>query len=690
MGIGLSLASGFVKELNQIGKEKRASKAKAAADAADYLTFQKQELYKAQLQRGTDAATARREIEQSKRTNVADALNQALEDGTITPAGLAAIGKGFTTFDPSYVDLSQSKSAIDAAALEYDVKGDTGVFTWNLAGEMEYGSGGSPYKRAQVLWDTWEKQLGTEQGYKEALEFFQSDETARANLESLVKKNEFELRVGNITRQKFEKRDITELDFIDLGAQYGNAARLFDELGFKNVEELSLKEIAGQIYDVAEDETALLFPTRDTSEGGQTGGLFIPVKNTDIAHLDAMAARTGYESTQQMVAAFAYRSSERRENETDVEFATRQNSILLKAAKLESQGYGDMLSNPALISEEKAREFYSVLNETFGDDREAAIQAVSMLVATPEGVFSKTRRYRYAGNVNQKTVALQTGTAFVKDITGLDPDKFEEGFKAQEDAVEYIDRLMQLEQELGEDLGTGWVRSAAGVLKSFGIQVAQGTRTVSQLFSDNTDFAATSGDTSQSDLQAVIKEVDPTIDLAAISEADAIKLTLAAKMARAVDPSGRLSNQDFEIQLRRLGSGNFSTPEGIKAALELVRKDFSKDLEYKRMLKAVMDDKTKLTPQVARTVQAHIRMRGLEKRIFGAKGRDALVRPAEQPAAPDSGAAPEPSDPAQITTTPSSKRLKGQPNTIIYRGSDDKYYLDPEGTNPVPNPRDLI
>ena len=39
-----------------------------------------------------------------------------------------------------------------------------------------------------------------------------------------------------------------------------------------------------------------------------------------------------------------------------------------------------------------------------------------------------------------------------------------------------------------------------------------------------------------------------------LSKMDALKLTLAAKMARAVDPSGRLSNQDFEIQLQRLGS----------------------------------------------------------------------------------------------------------------------------------------
>jgi hypothetical protein len=65
-----------------------------------------------------------------------------------------------------------------------------------------------------------------------------------------------------------------------------------------------------------------------------------------------------------------------------------------------------------------------------------------------------------------------------------------------------------------------------------------------------------------------------------LSEIDSLKLTLAAQMARAVDPSGRLSNQDFEVQLQRLeGSRLFSSKTQTKAALRVVIDDFNKRRE---------------------------------------------------------------------------------------------------------------
>ena len=48
-------------------------------------------------------------------------------------------------------------------------------------------------------------------------------------------------------------------------------------------------------------------------------------------------------------------------------------------------------------------------------------------------------------------------------------------------------------------------------------------------------------------------------------------------MARAVDPSGRLSNQDFEIQLQRLGAtGLFTSKIGAGASLDQVIEDFQR------------------------------------------------------------------------------------------------------------------
>ena len=56
-------------------------------------------------------------------------------------------------------------------------------------------------------------------------------------------------------------------------------------------------------------------------------------------------------------------------------------------------------------------------------------------------------------------------------------------------------------------------------------------------------------------------------------------ITLAADMARAVDPAGRLSNQDFEMQLKKLGAANFfSSKVSEMISFEVVIADFEKQM----------------------------------------------------------------------------------------------------------------
>jgi hypothetical protein len=674
MGFGIALASGFIKEANAIGREKAKAKSDLAQLAQENAVFEQQEMFKARIQSGVARKKRGQEIEDAKRLSVSTALQKGLEEGTLTPQGIQAIGQGLTSMNPEWFDLSKTQSALDAVNSNITVLGSTGKYTFRGVGEMEYGTGASPYKRSQVFWDSWQNELATEDGYDKALQFFQNDEVARQNLQDMVRKNEFALRVGNIKNQKVgSEGEAISLQYIDLTEQYGAAARLFDDLGFKNVEEPSLKEIAGQTLDIAEDEEAILFPTQDTSEGGIKGGIFIPLKKTQVQTLSSMATRIGYNSPQELVSAFNFKAGERQDGMSDAEFATKQNSVLFKAIELERQGFGNMLANPALMNEADATRLYKSLKDKFGNDKQAMAQAVSLLVETPPDVFTKTRKYRYSGNINQKTQASIKGQQFVETITNLKPDDFNEGLKAQTEAVDYIDRLMKLEAEIGEKVGTGWVKDTAQLFGSFGIQISQVPQAIGALFGANGDFAATDANTNQADLQAVVRKVLPDLQLDKITEAEAIRLTLAAKMARAVDPAGRLSNQDFEIQLRRLGDKKFTTPQQIRASLELIKKEFEADLEYKNMLKRVMDDQTKLTPQVARTVQAHIKIKEIENGMFGTTGRESLVTADEEA-------------PVAVTTVQSSKTLNGQPVYIIRSGPNEGLFsLDPEGTQVVPD-----
>ena len=207
------------------------------------------------------------------------------------------------------------------------------------------------------------------------------------------------------------------------------------------------------------------------------------------------------------------------------------------------------------------------------------------------------------------------------------------------------------------------------MLKSLGIQIRQGAILAGDYFTDNKDFQG-------GDLAGIADVAEKVgIDLAAISEAEAIRLTLAAKMARAVDPSGRLSNQDFEIQLRRLGEYTFSTPESINAALLVVKKEFEKDLEYKQMLSNIASNESAITRQQARRVQAASQYRKLQGQVFGT-GKVQGKLPSSEVQSSEKKL-PEGSEPI-----PGSKTSDG---LQIYIGPNSNTLYLPDGTIYIPD-----
>ncbi len=64
------------------------------------------------------------------------------------------------------------------------------------------------------------------------------------------------------------------------------------------------------------------------------------------------------------------------------------------------------------------------------------------------------------------------------------------------------------------------------------------------------------------------------------AQLEAMRISLAFEMARAADPSGRLSNQDIELQLRKLG-GDWMTLDQALSSLQEVKKEFAtKQAQY--------------------------------------------------------------------------------------------------------------
>jgi len=546
-----------------------------------------------------------------------------------------APGSDFTGIK-DYPDLVPLINTMDTVGNSLAYGGGNNRYRLNLVSEMKYGSGTSNYDRAQIFWDSWQKQLADEKSYSDTLNYFKSNKDAADALRADVYKNEYEIRMGNILRQKKQGVEAVGMQFIDLGSDYGNAARLFDDLGFQSVEQDAVSQAATYIQDLdTKTQTAYWMNTKNKDGGGVEQAVAISVDKATASIWEQMAAAGGFADAQEMIFSYNYDPSiVREEGETDQQFAAKQNALLYKAAQLEKSGsWGAYLRSPEIWTKEKSAKLLTDLESLYGkNNKMEQIQALSLLSGTPSGVFSKTRKYRYQRDNNQSAVAQMNGMQFVEMVTGLKKDDFDTGLKAQEDAVSYIERLEQLEAELGQQAGTGWVRDFAFGFKAFGIQIKQGANLIGNVFNDNAELFQ------GADLGAIQAAAEASgINLAAVSEAEAIRLTLAAKMARAVDPAGRLSNQDFEIQLRRLGSYKLSTPQSIAAALKVVKKEFMADLEYKQMLSSVSEQVSPLTRQQARRVQAAMSIRKLQGQVYGT-GRVTQAPPtSEQPDNPEGG-----------------------------------------------------
>lgn len=188
----------------------------------------------------------------------------------------------------------------------------------------------------------------------------------------------------------------------------------------------------------------------------------------------------------------------------------------------------------------------------------------------------------------------------------VDVDGFREQRRAQEESVELLNWLANNQQALGV---TGFTES----LLSVGINVKGQGMQLANLFGfggadDSAEFLTggqTDEDFDKAEAMAVAAEVLGKSTVELLSEKDALQITLAAKLARAVDPSGRLSNQDFEIQLRRIGQeGLLTTMEGVLAKINVVKQEMQGRLDAGEMMAGILE-KEQITSSDRRFIRAN-------------------------------------------------------------------------------------
>ena len=248
----------------------------------------------------------------------------------------------------------------------------------------------------------------------------------------------------------------------------------------------------------------------------------------------------------------------------------------------------------------------------------------------------------------------------------VDVDGFLEQRRAQEESVELLNWLANNQQALGV---TGFTESLLGLginVKGQGMQLANlfGYRGAD----DSAEFLTagqTDEDFDRAEAMAVAAEVLGKSTVELLSEKDALQITLAAKLARAVDPSGRLSNQDFEIQLRRIGQeGLLTTMEGVLAKINVVKTEMQGRLKDGEMMAGILEMEV-IDDSHRRFIRANdVVQRALKHRKM--MGRTVTT---QQQAATPAPAVVEPEGVQTITMEDMGKNW-------VYVGSPEGYGLD--------------
>jgi len=108
------------------------------------------------------------------------------------------------------------------------------------------------------------------------------------------------------------------------------------------------------------------------------------------------------------------------------------------------------------------------------------------------------------------------------------------------------------------------------------------------------------------------------------AQLEALRITLAFKMARAADPSGRLSNQDIELQLQKLGGG-FTTPAQALTKLRVVREEFQAQVDATEVYAQYGRSPGFLTNSQVKQFDAAIVAQHIRKTAFAYKGEGQLL-----------------------------------------------------------------
>jgi hypothetical protein len=628
-----AMVGGYVKETNAIARD-RAKKEREDELLADEFqrsidlakeqskieTAQQKGVIDYRIQKETDQAvdTWNRESSKREREGFLAGFNALTEDQKETYLSTKTGRDTYTKF--MGMDFGSDFSSLANTMADLDETFAVGTVRFrNPSKDL---STANVYNRGYGTLENIDQQLGNTEFFNDVLEKAKGDQVTRDSLVGILTRAEQQLieGYGILQTQKEVTPGKVYTTSID---NFTNIARLHEALNSQPEREAAQTETAGKIANTPEGFTPLIF-TVSTDEFGTKQGLVRNISIGDQNLVAEMASKHGL-TPQQFVDSFAglrdiptvaQFEGDIYMDMSEEEIVDEQYSMFNNVLEMQRRGYGEILNNPLAASPEKKQEIAAFLKEKYGNDRFRMSVALGYMLPTDQMFLAAPQTGMFYTPETKKTGKQVSGRSFLKnqlDYTDAQIQEAIDGFEYSKQTVVMLTQLKDLELGVLKD-SQGFARELKRVLLGAGTQLKQAGGVLKDVFAGNDIFKGNykDGATNSESLTAVAQkliddgvfELEKGSTLADISEADALKLALAARMARAIDPSGRLSNQDFEIQLRRLGGALLGDAESVKRQLNLLLTEFNGNIRRNAVIATAASVGAKIDATTARAIRA--------------------------------------------------------------------------------------
>lgn len=478
------------------------------------------------------------------------------------------------------------------------------------------------YNKGYGTLDNIDQQLGNAEFFDDVVNKAKSDSvTMDALIGKLVRAEKQLIEGYNILQRKDEVTPgqifTTSID------NFANIVRLHDALNSQESRETAQTELAASAGNTPEGFVPLTF-TVSMDELGTKKGIVRNIPVADQKMIVEIASKHGM-TPQKFVDSFSMLrdiptvqefEGDIYMNMDDEDIVDDQYAMFNNVLEMQRRGYGDILNNPLGASPEKKQEVMAFLKEKYGDDRFRMSVALGYMLPTDQMFLAAPQTGLFYTPETKTTGKQVSGRSYLKNELGYTDKEIQaitDGFEYSKQTVDMLTQLKELETTVLAD-SQGFARELKRLLLGAGTQVKQAGGVIKDVFVGNDVFAGnykdsvTNPESLQQTVQKLIDEGNFKLEegstLADISEADALKLALAARMARAIDPSGRLSNQDFEIQLKRLGGALLGDAETVKRQLNLLLTEFNGNIRRNAVLATAASVGGKIDAVTARAIRA--------------------------------------------------------------------------------------